>query len=717
MDPAQLRQIFFGECDDYLNSANDHLECLGEGAETGEALNALFRAVHSIKGGARAFGIDGLAGFTHVFENFMDTLRKGRVPLDEDNSGRLTLGFDMLAQLVAEARGEPPGHFDYDGFIAGLRRLDGDDDAPPPPPAPAQWDEAVPDGEGDVAPSFRRFRLRVMPAPHMFTAGGEPLLLLRNLAELGGLTVTAGLGDLPPLKDLDIDVPCMHWDIELETQADIYAIREILEFVDDVATIEVEQEAGDVEAEAPPATGPAARPAAHPAAHPAAEGAMPAATAPVAAMPVAAMPVAAMPVAAMPVSEPQFASAAAPPARSERRVPTVRVDVPKLERLGNMVGELVIAQAVLQRQASDIPEAERPGLFRAIKDISQYIRDLQDIAMAVRAQPLKVAFSRLIPVARELERATGKKIRLAMTGEDTEIDKTVVDRLAEPLIHLLRNACDHGIEPREKRLACGKPAEGTIGLSAHQRGSQVFIVIQDDGGGINRAAVRAKALSRGLIEPGSELSDHEVDNLIFQPGFSTAQEVTEVSGRGVGMDVVRQTISDLGGQIVVESVPGSGTRFALVLPLSLAIIDVMVAELGRQRYLLPIGSVIESVRPLASQLVTLPGRGRYLRLRGSMIPIMALADEFAVPDAVNDPTLGILVVVELRRGQVCALLVDDVLGQEPVVVKSLERNYRKVPGIAAATILGDGKAALIVEFSGLRSLPGAGTRPADVVRP
>ncbi|MEI6558069.1 MAG: chemotaxis protein CheA [Rhodospirillaceae bacterium] len=689
MDLAALKQLFFGECDDYLSSANERLDALDGGGDGGEALNGLFRAVHSIKGGARAFGIEDLAEFAHVFETFMDTLRKGSRGLDEETYGRLTLGFDMLAQLVGAARGEGAATLDWHGFLADLRQLEGvGGDAPDPfatAPADAPAD-AVADDE--PASGDRRFLLRVVPAPHMFEAGADPLLLLRTIAELGAVTTTIDLSHLPSLAEIDIEVPYFRWTVELETGSDRAALQDILDYLDDVATVEVEEvtrvdesvEDGDGRAAQPPAAAAGTRAVATAAAPPAA----------------AAGPAQAKPPAA--------------PAKEDRRVPTVRVDVAKLERLGNMVGELVIAQAVLQRQAGEIAETERPGLFRAIKDMSQYIRDLQDIALAVRAQPLKVAFSRLIPVARELERATAKKIRLAMAGDDTEIDKTVVDRLAEPLTHLLRNSVDHGIETREVRLARGKPPEGTIVLSARQLGSQVFIAIEDDGAGINRTAVRNKALQRGLIEPGAELSDSEIDNLIFLPGFSTAEQVTEVSGRGVGMDVVRQTITDLGGQLVVESTPGEGCRFTLVLPLSLAIVDVLVAEVGRQRYLLPIGNIIESVQPLPGQLVEVPGRGRFLHLRGGMLPIIALSEEFGVPGAVADAARGILVIAELRRGQVAALQVDDVVGQEPVVVKSLERNYRKVPGVAAATILGDGRAALIVDYSSLSPAVGGRRR-------
>ena len=691
MDLAALKQLFFGECDDYLSSANERLDALDTGGDGAEALNGLFRAVHSIKGGARAFGIEDLAEFAHVFETFMDTLRKGTRELDETNYARLTLGFDMLAQLVGAARGEGAAALDWRSFLAELRALDGIGGAAPETAAAAPQAAAATEPE-EAAPEFRSFVLKIEPAPHMFEIGADPLLLLRNIAELGAVNTSVDLAALPPLAELDIDTPYFRWRVELETTQDRAALQDILDYIDDVATVEVEGEAeAAIKAEPPALAGSRA-------------------VAPATAPTIAAAPA---PEPVKPAAKPEAASPAKPeaaPAKEDRRVPTVRVDVPKLERLGNMVGELVIAQAVLHRQAGEIAETERPGLFRAIKEMSQYIRDLQDIALAVRAQPLKVAFSRMIPVARELERSTGKKIRLAMAGDDTEIDKTVVDRLAEPLTHLLRNSVDHGIETKEKRLAAGKPPEGTIVLSARQLGSQVFVAIEDDGAGINREAVLRKAVQRGLVEPDAELSDSEIDHLIFLPGFSTAEQVTEVSGRGVGMDVVRQTITDLGGQLVDESTPGQGCRFTLVLPLSLAIVDVLVAEVGRQRYLLPIGNIIESVQPLPGQLVDVPGRGRFLHLRGGMLPIIALAEEFEVPGSVTDATKGILVIAELRRGLVAALQVDDVLGQEPVVVKSLERNYRKVPGVAAATILGDGRAALIVDYSSLSPAPVGGRR-------
>jgi len=677
MDAEKLRGIFYGECADYLASADEQFQILRDGGGADAALNALFRAVHSIKGGARAFGLDALAEFAHHFETFMDRLRKGAIPLDEANFDRLTLGFDALPGLIGEARGDGGATIDTVALIRDLRVVNGDADGGSDSPSP--WFKPVPVGLSGAG-SLRRFILSLTPAPHMFAAGTDPLFIIRDLAELGAVEAAVDVSRVPPLDEFRIDTPYLTWSLRIETGADANRVREILDYVDDTIFFELEEEE---ETGAEPGT-----------------DASP--SAPLAVSAVERRRDAVAPIAATTTVSMTAVAADPPTPRDERRVRTVRVDAAKLERLGNMVGELVIAQAVLQRQAVDIPEEERPGLFRAIKDMSQYIRDLQDIATAVRAQPLRAAFARLVPIARDLERATGKRFRLTMRGEDTEIDKTVVDRLAEPLTHLLRNSVDHGLEAREDRMVAGKPAEGTVILAARQAGGLVHVSIEDDGSGINRNAVRAKAVERGLIPFDADLSAGEIDNLIFAPGFSTAERVTEVSGRGVGMDVVRQTINELGGQIVVESEPGAGTRFTLVLPLSLAIVDVLVAEVGARRYLLPIGAVIESLRPLPSQIVDLPGRGRFLHLRGAMLPIIRLADEFAVENAANDPTRAILIIVELRRGARGALLVDSVLSQEPVVVKSLERNYRKVPGIAAATILGDGRAALIVDPPGLR---------------
>jgi two-component system chemotaxis sensor kinase CheA len=476
------------------------------------------------------------------------------------------------------------------------------------------------------------------------------------------------------LADMDPGVCHYSWSLSLDTAAPFADLDEIREMIDDLAVFEIE---------APPPPPPEA-PALE---TPALETRAPELQAPVAS-------------GAKPSTAPAHAA-------REKPVATVRVDVPKLERLGNMVGELIITQAFLARQASGLdPDAHR-RLFRALDDMSQHIRDLADAATSIRAQPLKVVFSRFGAVVRDLEKSTGKRIRLEIEGDSTEIDKTVVERLGEPLTHLIRNSIDHGIELPEKREAAGKDPVGRLRLAAEQRGSQVVIELSDDGAGVNRPRVLKIAIERGLVAQGATLADDEIDALIFLPGFSTADSVTSVSGRGVGMDAVRQSIGEMGGRVALGSTPGKGTVFSLYLPLSLAVLDAMVTLVARNNYLIPLGDIVESLRPTAAMIVRLDRNRAMLAWRGAMVRILVLGEEFDVPDFVAEPTECILVVVRAAGGEMLALQVDDLIGQEPVVVKSLEKNFRKVAGLSGATILGDGRPALILDP---QSLGTAGAR-------
>jgi two-component system chemotaxis sensor kinase CheA len=368
-----------------------------------------------------------------------------------------------------------------------------------------------------------------------------------------------------------------------------------------------------------------------------------------------------------------------------------------------MVGELIITQAFLARQVGMLDPDRHRRIFRALDEMSQHIRDLADAAPSIRAQPLRVVFQRFGALVRDLEKSTGKRIRLEIHGEATEIDKTVVERLSEPLTHLIRNSVDHGIEKPEERIAAGKDPVGLLRLSAEQRGTHVAIELSDDGAGINRPRVLGKAIERGLVAAGAALADQEIDELLFLPGFSTAESVTSISGRGVGMDAVRQTIAEMGGQVSLVSRPGLGTTFTLSLPLSLAILDAMVTVVGLQSYLIPISAIVESLRPAPSMIVRMDSRHPLLAWRGSMLRVLALGEAFSVAGAQTDPTRAILVVVKPAGGELVALQVDDLIGQEPVVVKSLERNYRKVRGVSGATILGDGRPALILDLPSLAS--------------
>jgi two-component system chemotaxis sensor kinase CheA len=677
-EDQELRQIFLLECEELVTLAESSVETL-RAAPTEDAIHALFRAVHSIKGGAGAFGLDHMASFAHVFETYMDLLRKGKATLDDAAVDLLFDGVDVLRQLSDEARdGEKASTQRYEAALEALRAAAGLEGEAPAAKPPADFDPmaefeaqmaAAP--AADEAPR-RKYKIRFVPGPKMLEAGIDPLRILGVLKTLGELQVELA-GELPALADLNPMVCAWSWTGTLETAAPQADLDDVRDMIDDLAVFEFEAEAP------PPAPEPEKPAAATAAAAPAAK-------------------------------KPAAAPAAEPAKPRDKPVATVRVDVPKLERLGNMVGELIITQAFLARQASGLdPEAHRP-LFRALDDMGQHIREVADAATSIRAQPLKAVFSRFGSLVRDLEKTTGKRIRLEIVGDHTEIDKTVVERLSEPLTHLIRNSIDHGIESAEGRAAAGKDPVGLLRLSAEQRGAQVVIELADDGKGINRERVLAKAIERELVSPGTMLSDQEIDELIFLPGFSTADQVTSVSGRGVGMDAVRQVIEEMGGNVSLISRPGEGTTFSLTLPLSLAILDAMVTLVGRQNYLVPISAIIDCLRPDASAIVRMDDRGAMLAWRGQILRILPLATEFGVADAESDPTRAILILVKPSGGETVAIQVDDLIGQEPVVVKSLERNYRKVRGVSGATILGDGRPALILDLSSLTAVDGRNRR-------
>jgi two-component system chemotaxis sensor kinase CheA len=380
---------------------------------------------------------------------------------------------------------------------------------------------------------------------------------------------------------------------------------------------------------------------------------------------------------------------------------TIRVELNKIDRLANMVGEIVITQAMLTQQIGDQNGAANPEMAQGLEQMALLTRELQESVMSIRAQPVKSVFQRMPRLAREIAAQLGKEVRIVTSGEATEIDKTVIEQLADPLTHLVRNALDHGLEGPEERLAAGKQREGTLLLSAEHRGGRILVEITDDGRGINRERVLAKAQEKGLVAHGASLSDAEIDNLIFLPGFSTAEAVSSLSGRGVGMDVVRRNIQALGGRVTVTSQPGHGSRFTLSLPLTLAVLDGLVVAVGAESYIVPITAIVESLRPRREDVHAVVGRGQVLAIRGQYVPLVYLHEFFRIANAQADASRGIVVIVECdQRGHI-GLVVDDLLGQQQVVVKSLEENYHAIEGIGGATILGSGRVALILDVAGV----------------
>jgi two-component system chemotaxis sensor kinase CheA len=656
-----IKQTYFQECEELLLAMEEGLLAI-EGGDTGnEVINAVFRAVHSIKGSGGAFGFDALVRFAHGFETVLDHLRSGTLEPGAATVQVLLRAGDMLADHVAAARSGTPVPEGADREIMeALAALSGED-AQDEGPAPADFEglDFTPMTIAVDAAPLAGWRIRFAPHGQLYANANEPQLLLRELARLGTLSLRCDLTRLPSLEAMDGACAYLAWDLELRGDVPRNAVEEVFDFV-----------AGHCDLDIAPL-------------------AQPDATAAIPDLP----PLPELPAAPPAVPEKRDAAPAEAPKQS------IRVDLDKVDRLVNLVGELVITQAMLSQRVSEcrIPRASPVG--NGLSELEHLLRELQESVMAIRTQPVKSVFQRMPRLVRELAAQTRKKVHLVLEGETTEVDKTVIERLGEPLTHMIRNAVDHGLESPADRIAAGKPEEGTVTLSAEHRGGRIVIEVSDDGRGIDRARVREKAVERGLIAASAVLSDEETDNLIFMPGFSTAREVSNISGRGVGMDVVRRNIVDLGGRIVIGSNPRQGSRFSLTLPLTLAVLDGMVVGIGGDTYVLPLTHIVESLKPKPSDIHAFGGR-QLLNVRGAHVPLLMTARILGAEGALP-PEQGVVILVESQGTGRLALVVDEILGQRQVVIKSFEDNYRHIEGIAAATILGDGRVALILDVDGI----------------
>ncbi len=713
VDPFEAIKItFFQECDELLGDLEANLLAIEAGSTDGETINAVFRAVHSVKGGAGAFGLDELVRFAHVFETLMDELRSGRKACDPETVKALLRASDVLADHVSAARGQGAA---VDGarsaaLVAELEMLTngGMPTADLPPVAEPALPEADEFGFRPVAFDLSSLEPAASAAPsgwcvtfrphaRMYAKANETGLLLRELARLGSVTPSLDSSDLPEIDQLSAEEAYLTWVLELAGPASEADIREVFDFVEADCDLTIAPMAAEESAAAAAAAGPAddfdiAALLARATADVAAPAPAVAAPEPVVAAPAA--PVA-------PAAPAAPAVTAAPAAAAAPAAVTIRVDLDRVDRLINVVGELVIQQAMLAQRVTESGLARSSGISVGLEDLELLTREIQDSVMAIRAQPVRSVFQRMPRLVREVGEMTGKRVRLLTEGEATEVDKTVVERLAEPITHMIRNAIDHGLETPEDRVAAGKPAEGTVRLVALHRSGRIVIEISDDGRGINRERVRGIAVSRGLIAEDLALTDDEIDNLIFLPGFSTADAVSDISGRGVGMDVVRRSIQALGGRISIASVPGKGSTFTLSLPLTLAVLDGMVVSAGEQTLVAPLTAIVESLTPRAEDVHYVGGHDPVIRFREQFTPLIDIGLVMGFRSTPLIPSEGVAVVVETEGGGRAALLVDAIQGQRQVVIKSLETNYRQVEGVAAATILGDGRVALILDIDSI----------------
>jgi two-component system, chemotaxis family, sensor kinase CheA len=647
IDPSQFKALFFEEAAEHLETMETGLVRLEESGGDPELLNGIFRAAHSIKGASGSFGLLEIAGFTHALESVLDRMRDGTMAGSRALTDLLLRAADVLRGLVASAQHGAPAPATAGAVQAELMAMLG---------AKSVADARAAAAAQSAGPS-REVRIRFSPNPELFLSGGDPLLLLRDLAEVSEeISVTTSLDGLAPLTEMDPERCYLRFEARLRSERSEGELRDLFAFVEDGSDISISASASSA---APSA------------------------------------PAAAVPERSAPQQE-----------RSSIRVPTEKVD-----RIINLVGELVIAQSMILDAMRRVHGEGAAALHEAVNAMERNTRDLQERVMSVRMMPLASVFQRFGRLVRDLAAALGKQVDLHVIGDDIELDKGVIERIGDPLIHLLRNSLDHGFETPEERRAAGKPERGTLTVLAAHRGGTVHIQVMDDGKGLDAGRIRRKAIAQGLIEESAELTTEQTHELLFRPGFSTAEQVSDVSGRGVGMDVVKRNIEALNGSVTLTSEPGKGTTCTIRLPLTLAILEGLSLRVADQCFIVPLVNVVESFQPRAEERKTIFGQGELVQVRGESLPLVRLHRYFGLT-APAGAERCLVTVVEHGARRV-ALLVDELLGQSQVVLKSLEANYERVEGIGGATILGDGRVALVLDLQGIiRSVTANGLRAA-----
>jgi len=682
IDMAQFHQVFFEESFEGLDIMESGLLDMEPGQADSEEINAIFRAAHSIKGGAGTFSFMDVANFTHIMETLLDEMRDGRRQVTAEAIDVLLKSVDVLRHMltacqddeemdqavVAEQQAELERILSRSGNQAGS--------------APDQQTTV----QAEVAPESKTeeqivgWKIVFNPHDNILRTGNDPYRIIRELSELGDIEVQCDADQLPEMGDYEVEDFYLSWEIRLNKAVEQQAISDIFDWVEDecdMAIVPITEGGSAAVVDTPPAVVETTESVQ---AESAADTAPPA------------------------KAKPKPAGKAAKSGAGKSGGGSIRVDTAKIDSLINMVGELVITQSMLGMLGEDFNMSRVEKLLEGLGQLERHTRELQESVMQIRMLPISFTFSRFPRLVHDLSTKMGKSIELEMIGEDTEVDKTVIEKIGDPLVHLVRNSLDHGIEMPADRVAAGKPETGKIQLIASHKGGNIVIEIRDDGRGLNRDKILEKALEKGVISDASNLTDKQIYELIFEAGFSTADKVSDVSGRGVGMDVVRRNINELGGGIEIESNPGKGSAIIIRLPLTLAILDGQSIKVGEETYIVPLVSIIESIQARADMVNMVAGKGETFKLREEYLPVIRLHEVFGIenPKTTNIAE-GLLVVVEGDGGK-CGLFVDELQGQHQVVIKSLETNYKKVEGASGATILGDGSVALILDIPDLMRL-------------
>ncbi|HDZ47913.1 hypothetical protein LCGC14_0150580 [marine sediment metagenome] len=669
MDIADFFDTFFEEAEELLSDMEQHLLELDVDDPDSEQLNAIFRAAHSIKGGAGTFGFTVLQKTTHILENLLDYARKGELTLRADLVDTFLEAKDIMhEQLDAYRSEEEPNQEAFERICQVLQQI--------------ALDEI---GEQLDAPAVTAAQTKASPAPAdrddaESSEGAHLLVALLNVNEKDRILLVEELEQLGDVLAQSGDEK--RYEVTLKSSDSADDIEAVMCFIiePDQISITAIDSAGPAPSAAQPDVSQADAPA-----------------------DVAEKPAASTSKASSQANSAN-SSAKEKPKKAVAESSSIRVSVDKVDQIINLVGELIITQSMLDQTVSDL-EGQSVGnssLQNGMSLLQRNARDLQEAVMSIRMIPMEFVFSRFPRVVRDTAGKLGKEIELITEGKSTELDKSLVERITDPLTHLVRNSLDHGVEMPDVREAIGKPRVGKLTLSARHQGGNILIEVRDDGAGIDRDRLLAKARENGM-SVSDNMSDDDVFQLIFAPGFSTAKEVTDVSGRGVGMDVVKRNIQSMGGRVEIQSKLGEGTNTRIVLPLTLAILDGMSIKVGGETFILPLSTVLESLQPSKDEMYAMAGDDVVIKVRDEYLPVIAIHEVLDVENAITDPTKSIAVIVQ-GEGRRYAMLVDELVGQQQVVVKNLEDNYRKVPGISAATILGDGSVALILDITGLHRL-------------
>ncbi|HTB29506.1 MAG TPA: chemotaxis protein CheA [Steroidobacteraceae bacterium] len=694
LEMEQILSIFFQESAEGLDAMESGLLALDASSDR-ETINTIFRAAHSIKGGAATFGFLEISGFTHAVETLLDQMRDGSRSATSEAVQLLLQAVDVMREMVSLARskqsivapqaepltrqlsallGRPAAKGEPQSGLAPQSGVAPQSGLAPADPAPVAGPDA-PIAAADAGVSGWRIEFR--PHPSLFATCNDPLRLFRELSAFGELEVQAATEGLPALAGMDPTQCYLHWTLILHASVARAQLAEVFDWVDANSIIVYEPLRSAVPA---PASEPRVESApAAPRAEASSSSAMPSPS-------------------AIPSSP-----AMPRPSKAAADAGSIRVATEKVDALINLVGELVITQSMLSRFSDQYDPSSVEALRRGLAQLSRNTRELQESVLKIRMLPISFSFNRFPRLVHELSRTLGKKVELRLSGENTEIDKTVLEKIGDPLVHLVRNALDHGLETPEARAATGKGDTGLLELNAFHEGGSVIIEVKDDGAGLNKERILAKAQERGLADPAAALTDEQIYDLIFLPGFSTAETLSDVSGRGVGMDVVRRNINDLGGHVHISSRAGQGSTVRIRLPLTLAILEGQMLRVGREIYVISLISIIETVQPRGKHTHTIPGGTEVFKHRDTYLPLVRLHDLFDIEPDESEIDGGLLVVVE-SDGKRVAILVDELLAQQQVVIKSLDTNFRQIPGLAGATIHGDGTVALILDVPGLIGL-------------